>query len=125
MEMSSQTSSALKRLISDACADSIASHASLARGRGSVIRGSAFLSSSDRRRVLDLDVLGAVLIGRGAGHVVAAVGVGARLAGRVVAVLGLDQALVGRRVRNGGVLAGLELPAQHRHDLAPEQLELV
>src|ERR1700678_513138 len=125
MEMSSHTSSALKRRSSEACADSSASHASLAGCRESAIFWFSLLLVSDDRGVLGLYVVGAVLVRGATGHVVAAVGVGPRRARRVVAVLGLDQALVRGRVRNLGVLAGRELPAQDRDDLAAEQLELV
>src|ERR1700722_1777825 len=108
MERSSQTSSALKRLVRDAWADMSASHASLAGCRWSAMSGS-LPSQSERRGVIGLDVFGRVLVRGAAGHVVAAVRVRARLARRVVAVLGLDQALVGRRVRDLRVLAGRQL----------------
>src|SRR5690606_39093340 len=67
----------------------------------------------------------AVLVGRSAGDVVAAVGVRAGLPWRQVAVLGLDAGRMGRRRGGLRVASRLELLAEHRHDLATEQLELV
>src|SRR5689334_23550874 len=79
----------------------------------------------ERRRVLGLNVLGGVLVRGRAGDVVAAVRVRARLTGGLVAVLRLDQELVGRSRGCLRVLPGRDLPAEHRDDLAAEQLKLV
>src|SRR4029077_1915306 len=117
MEMSSQMSSAANRLISDAWAVSSASHASLV--------GCRWSATASYLRVLGLELLRAVLVRGRAGDVVAAVRVRARLARLRGAVLGLDQQLVRRGRRGLRVLPGRDLLAQHRDDLAAEQLELV
>src|SRR5690606_1828943 len=67
----------------------------------------------------------AVLVRRATGHVVAAVGVRARLARRLVAVLGAYQALVGGRGWHLRVPPGGELLAQHRDHLPAEQFQLL
>src|SRR5947208_1513870 len=85
--------------------------------------GSAAMVSADERGIGD-DRRIAVLVGRGAGQVVAAVGVGTRLARLGVAVLGPHEAGVRGRVRHPGRSACLHLLAQDGHDLGAEQLDL-
>src|SRR5205823_2638096 len=62
----------------------------------------------------------AVLVGRGPGEVVAAVGVRGRLTRLGVAVLRLHQAFVRGRVRHPGRPARLHLAAEHGYDLGAE-----
>src|ERR1700739_2866043 len=99
MEMSSQMSRAPSSLISVAWAASSASHAS-------------FALMVSRARVAGPDLRVGVLVGARAGHVVAPVGVRARLAWRGVPVLGLTRTLVSRGVGHAFGTALLELLAE-------------
>src|SRR3954452_11812261 len=114
----SHTSATVSSWATVACARNSASQASFA------MRVRLAIGSADERE-LGHELRVRVLIGRGAGHVVTAVRVRARLPRFGVAVLRPDQARMRRRVRHARRAARLHLLAQRRHHLGAEQLDLL